>query len=61
MIRRAKRFGNSAHIIVPAYLIDHDIELKVENIIPPDKQEITWKEIEKKIEDAIYAAKNGYR
>ena len=59
MLKEVKKFGSTAHIIVPKELIGKTVEVKAELILG-EKAPITWKDIDKRIENAIYKAKGGY-
>lgn len=59
MLKEVKRCGNSGHIILPAKLIGHSVEIRADELIG-DNTPITKKEVLKIVDDAIYKAKNGY-
>ena len=59
MLKEVKKCGNSGHIILPASLIGHSVEIRADELIG-DNTPITRKEVKKLIEDELYAARQGY-
>ena len=58
--KKVKKFGiRSAHITLPRDWIDKDVEIKLLNSGPIEK-EINWKNIKNLIQEEIESAKRGY-